>query len=139
MMDSRLAAIQELESTLRAVFRSIHKDLNALLGDQMTMAEYHLLRILHRDGSQRITDLAHDLGVSLSHVTNVTDRLENKGWVVRKRSEQDRRAVELHITETGRKRMDQLQREKEQYYRKKLSSLPTESIHTLIDLLKQLI
>lgn len=139
MMDSRLAAIQELESTLRAVFRSIHKDLNALLGDQMTMAEYHLLRILHRDGSQRITDLAHDLGVSLSHVTNVTDRLENKGWVVRKRSEQDRRAVELHITETGRKRMDQLQREKEEYYRKKLSSLPTESIRTLIDLLKQML
>lgn len=139
MMDSRLAAIQELESTLRAVFRSIHKDLNALLGDQMTMAEYHLLRILHRDGSRRITDLAHDLGVSLSHVTNVTDRLENKGWVVRKRSEQDRRAVELHITETGRKRMDQLQREKEEYYRKKLSSLPTESIRTLIDLLKQML
>jgi DNA-binding MarR family transcriptional regulator len=138
-MDNRLAAIQELESTLRTVFRSIHGDLNALLGDQMTLAEYHLLRILHQDGSRRISDLAQDLGVSMSHVTNVTDRLETNGWVVRRRSERDRRAVELHITDSARKRMEQLQREKEQYYRKKLSSLPTESIHTLIDLLKQLI
>ncbi|PRX40749.1 DNA-binding MarR family transcriptional regulator [Planifilum fimeticola] len=138
-MDSRLAAIQELESTLRAVFQSFRGELNALIGDQMTLAEYHLLRILHRDGSRRISDLAQDLGVSMSHVTNVTDRLETKGWVVRRRSEQDRRAVELHITDSARKRMEELQRKKEQYYRNKLSSLPTESIHTLIDLLKQLI
>ncbi|GAA5343844.1 MarR family winged helix-turn-helix transcriptional regulator [Planifilum fimeticola] len=138
-MDSRLAAIQELESTLRAVFQSFRGELNALIGDQMTLAEYHLLRILHRDGSRRISDLAQDLGVSMSHITNVTDRLETKGWVVRRRSEQDRRAVELHITDSARKRMEELQRKKEQYYRDKLSSLPTESIHTLIDLLKQLI
>nr|MBO2497641.1 MarR family transcriptional regulator [Bacillota bacterium] len=139
IMNSRLAAIQEFESTLRAVFRSIHKDLSDLLGDQMTMAEYHVLKILHRDGSLRITDLAHDLGVSLSHVTNVTDRLEDKGWVVRRRSERDRRSVELHITEAGRERMDQLLREKEKYFQEKLSSLPTETIHTLNDLLKRLI
>lgn len=138
-MDRRQAAIQELESTLRSVFRSIHKDIDALLGDQMTMAEYHLLKLLHRDGSLRITDLAHHLGVSPAHVTNVTDRLENKGWAVRRRSEQDRRAVVLHITEAGRKRMDRLQQKREEYFQKKLSSLSTESIYTLIDFLKRLI
>ena len=49
IMNSRLAAIQEFEIHLRAVFRSIHKDLSDLLGDQMTMAEYHVLKILHRE------------------------------------------------------------------------------------------
>lgn len=138
-MDNRKKALQELESTLRAVFRSIHKDLDALLGDQMTMAEYFLLKVLHRDGSRQISDLAQQLGVSMSHVTNVADRLSSKGWVVRKRSERDRRAVVLHITESGREQMDQLLREKEEYFQKKFSSLSTESILTLIDLLKRLL
>ncbi|MGI6125896.1 MAG: MarR family winged helix-turn-helix transcriptional regulator [Planifilum sp.] len=138
-MDERQAAIQELETTLRTVLRSIHKELDALLGDQMTMAEYHLLKLLCREGSLRISDLAHHLGVSSAHVTNVTDRLENKGWVVRRRSEQDRRSVVLHVTDAGRKRMDQLQREKEKYFQRKLSALSTESLHALIDLLKRLI
>ncbi|MDR3418657.1 MAG: MarR family transcriptional regulator [Nevskia sp.] len=44
------------------------------------------------------TALRHDSGA----LTRVIDQLEERGWVERKRSSSDRRAIELHLTDGGR-------------------------------------
>jgi DNA-binding MarR family transcriptional regulator len=139
MMENRQAAIWELTVTLRTVFRSIRKEMNTLFGEHLTSTEYHVLEKLHREGTLRISELAQHFDVSLSHITSLTDQLENKGMVVRKRSEQDRRAVELHITDAGRRQVDLLQRKKDEYFRKKFSSLSAEEIQTLTGLLKKIV
>ena len=58
-----------------------------------------------------MTDLADALGVPLSTATHTVDRLVKKGVVARDRSEQDRRVVQLELTEQG-KRLQEVFRSK---------------------------
>jgi DNA-binding MarR family transcriptional regulator len=57
------------------------------------------------DSGQRIimSNLAEALGVPLSTATHTVDRLVAKSLVVRNRSEQDRRVVQVEMSEYGRK------------------------------------
>ncbi len=50
-----------------------------------------------------MSNLAESLGVPLSTATHTVDRLVSKGLVERNRSEEDRRVVEVQMSEYGRK------------------------------------
>src|SRR5690606_30843983 len=48
------------------------------------------------------TAISREIHVSPSIVVGFIDRLEDKGWVLRQRSREDRRIVMVTATETGR-------------------------------------
>lgn len=55
-----------------------------------------------RDGPLGAGRLARALFLSPSTVVGIVDRLEEKGWVLRRRSDTDRRQVCIELTEAGR-------------------------------------
>jgi len=59
-----------------------------------------------------LAETASDLCRSLSHdngaITRMVDQLENRGFVERERSQQDRRVVNLRITDAGRAELAEL-------------------------------
>ncbi len=59
-----------------------------------------------------LVETASDLCRSMSHdngaITRVVDQLENRGFVERERSLQDRRVVKLRITDAGRAKLAEL-------------------------------
>jgi DNA-binding MarR family transcriptional regulator len=71
--------------------------------DQITLPQFRTLVVLHYGGSRRLADLAEALGVSPSTATRMCDRLVRKGLVARTRDDLDRREVNLSITGSGRK------------------------------------
>lgn len=50
-----------------------------------------------------ITELANDLGYTLSAITIAINRLEKKGYVRKIRDAEDKRSVRVKLTEQGRK------------------------------------
>lgn len=54
------------------------------------------------------TDVARFLGVANTTISSATDRLVKRGLIERERPEADRRAVALHLTAAGRRRVDAL-------------------------------
>jgi len=74
----------------------------------LTPAEVYLLQILRKKGGCSVTALAPMLGVTPGTVTNLTDRLNSKGYVVRERGEEDRRVVQIIPTEAGLKLVDKI-------------------------------
>lgn len=46
-------------------------------------------------------DLARQVNLSQATITNILDRIEKRGWVVRQRSEQDKRKVYASLTAEG--------------------------------------
>jgi DNA-binding MarR family transcriptional regulator len=61
--------------------------------------------ILHkmvRDGEQKLGDLAEQLDLTSGAITALCDKLEEKGFAIRRRMTEDRRTVLLDITEEGR-------------------------------------
>lgn len=136
MLD-RIEMSMELEQVFRLILRQIRKDLTEIWGDKINGAEFGVLKQLHKS-PQIITALAQEFDVSVSHITHVADQLENKNLVYRKRSQLDKRVVELHLTEQGRDLIQKLAEQKSEYFRKKFENLSTEELQTLLFLLHKI-
>ena len=65
-----------------------------------------------------VSRVANELNVSNSHITAVTEKLINKGFVTRSRSTSDRRVVYLEITEQGKDLVAKMEGAKNNIYKK---------------------
>src|SRR5215469_4380338 len=67
----------------------------------LTLSQYALLEGLQDRRAARVQDLAAGAGVSASTATRILDALERRGIVERARSDVDRRAVSVSLTQLG--------------------------------------
>ena len=61
-----------------------------------------MLEILADEAGQTVGSIAGRVGLAQATVTNMIDRLEERGLVVRKRSNKDRRQVKVSLTDRGK-------------------------------------
>ncbi|MFJ9773238.1 MarR family transcriptional regulator [Kitasatospora sp. NPDC101157] len=73
-------------------------------GHGVSMNELLLLLSLteRRDGTLRMSDLVKALGANQPAVSRMVARLEDAEWVVRRSAADDRRGVDVQVTEAGR-------------------------------------
>jgi DNA-binding MarR family transcriptional regulator len=94
----------------------------------LSMAQFRLLHMVHRDPERSLADIADDLGVSAPAVTKMLDVLVERGLVRRNASENDRRRVDLALTPDGRDVMRQVRKALEARVAERLAGLaPTEA------------
>ncbi|OON69555.1 MarR family transcriptional regulator [Klebsiella pneumoniae] len=101
--------------------------------------EFIVLRILNRTNKEMVSRVANELNVSNSHITAVTEKLINKGFVTRSRSTSDRRVVYLEITEQGKDLVAKMEGAKKQYLQERFSTLSEEEMNIMISISKKLI
>lgn len=92
-----------LSTTFNSVTRIEEKSLNNRLLKGLTIAEIHTLVAIGLHDSVPMKTIAARLGVTLATVNASVGKLEKKGYLTRTRSEQDRRQVLAHLTNSGRK------------------------------------
>ncbi|WP_245586228.1 MarR family winged helix-turn-helix transcriptional regulator [Solimonas soli] len=63
---------------------------------------------LHEGDALTASDLCRAMCHDNGAVTRMLDHLEQRGYVERQRSQQDRRVVELKLTANGKRKMDEL-------------------------------
>jgi DNA-binding MarR family transcriptional regulator len=68
----------------------------------LTNAQWIPLFKLHNKRASTVAELARECGLDGGAMTRTLDRLVAKGLCERVRSEDDRRVVHIHLTETGR-------------------------------------
>lgn len=79
-----------------------------LLDNDLTASQYFILQMLTDDEMRTCSELASSLGVTLSAVTNLTNKLVSKEYIERVPSQTDRRIVYLRITDQGRGYMSRM-------------------------------
>ena len=67
----------------------------------LTLSQYGLLEGLANRRAARVQELAAAAGIRASTATRILDALERRGIVRRTRSNEDRRAVSVSLTEVG--------------------------------------
>jgi DNA-binding MarR family transcriptional regulator len=93
---------EEVLAALRRIMRAVDKNSRALQrASGLTAPQLLLMRAISREGSIPVGDLARRLHVSQATVTDIVDRLEGRGLVLRARSTQDRRRVIVTLTDEG--------------------------------------
>jgi DNA-binding MarR family transcriptional regulator len=91
--------VRRFQQIAVAVFLSEVED----AGFDLTPVQYAVLAAIRTNpGADQVT-LAGVIAYDRTTITGVVDRLVQKGLLVRRASPRDRRARELHITETGEK------------------------------------
>ncbi|MGE4261448.1 MarR family winged helix-turn-helix transcriptional regulator [Shewanella fodinae] len=88
-------AIIEFYERLSSWEQSVVRDQGA------SLAQIHTVEILGANGAMRMKELADKLGITTGTLTVQVDRLVKAGLVVRQSSANDRRSVEVQLTEKG--------------------------------------
>ncbi len=87
---------------MKRAFNGVQTDVNAALAPfGLRMLTFSVLVIIADNPGLRQSQLADALSIERPNLVVVIDELEQKGLIVRNRSETDRRAYALHVTLAG--------------------------------------
>jgi DNA-binding MarR family transcriptional regulator len=112
-MDDRMRSIQRVLDCSGTLFRSLHPGQNqVLLTLELTMPQLKTLACVahERDTGATSGQAARSLGVGLSTMTGIVDRLAEQGLVIRREDPEDRRITRVLPTPRGQALVDQLLR-----------------------------
>jgi len=106
----------------------------------LELFEYDVLSALRRQGkpySLPATRLASATGLSSGAMTNRVDRLEERGFVRRRRARKDRRGVVVSLTASGRRAIDKAIQLRLDAADESLRSINAKERRELVDLLRK--
>lgn len=104
----------------------------------ITMPQAKLLYLLGAAGELHMSDLVHRLGVSLSTISGLVDRVVDQGFAVRREDPADRRQVMVGLTPAGHAFIDHFRELNARQMRELLEHLGDEDLTCVRDALAAL-
>lgn len=104
----------------------------------LTNNEMHVIDAVGIDEPKNMTQIASILSVTVGTLTTAMNSLVRKGYCARERNEDDRRIVEIHLTERGRAAYFHHRDFHQKMIRGVAADLTPEEMRTLISMLKKL-
>ena len=135
-----LAPKQRTIIHLSLIFNSINDQLNkALKAYDVSIEQFNVLRILRGQKGIAIAmkDINERMVSKMSNTTRLVDKLVNKRFVTRNICPENRRKMEILITDLGASQLQQMDMVVEQTHSKILEELSDEDIQTLNILLNK--
>lgn len=99
---------------------------------------YSVLRNLAENGPTTMVRMAALTNVTQGWITGIVDNLEERGLVVRRRSEEDRRKIDLVLTDSGMKKFKEAKKLHLDFIEQCLSGIDDLSAKTLLKSLETL-
>lgn len=97
---------QQMAENLVSIFEKVlvaeEKSLQKGYFSNLSLAEMHTLDAIGPYESRTMTETAQILGITVGTLTVSVDRLVKKGFVERRRDEEDRRVVRISLTRDGK-------------------------------------
>ncbi len=94
-----------LSETARLMRRNFNRQVQQL---NLTQAQWQILVLLARNEGMRQIQLAEALELQPISIARLIDRMQAAGWVERRPDPDDRRAVQLYLTEQANPILDQM-------------------------------
>jgi DNA-binding MarR family transcriptional regulator len=135
-----LSSDQSRQETLDAVlvelnqisFRDFQGALKRFHEGALSLVHLNLLMLLRFNGPLTMSRLAEMLDVSVASATGIVDRMEKKGVIERRRSDEDRRVVQVYVTEKGEQVFTQMQAERQSNMMKMISKISDADLRALL-------
>ena len=97
---------QQMAENLVSIFEQVlvaeEKSLHKGYFSNLSLAEMHTLDAIGPYEARTMTETAQILGITVGTLTVSVDRLVKKGFVARRRDEEDRRVVRISLTRDGK-------------------------------------
>jgi DNA-binding MarR family transcriptional regulator len=132
MNDDRSLA-QKLLGVLHRVRRRIDADLRHLDKKRVVDPAHFPVLISLKRRAYNVSELAERLEVSLPSMSKTVTALVKRGWVQRVRLQEDRRVVQLHLTDEGKAVLSEMREQAENAIADVLAPLTDEQRQRLLD------
>lgn len=94
--------VVEIEKHLRKVDYIIRKKGREILNDfNITIPQFTALQILISQGDLTVGELSQEMALACSTITDLINRMEKSGLVVRKKDKEDKRVVRVEVQPIG--------------------------------------
>ena len=103
----------------------------------ISVEQFHILRHVRR-GTNSISDLAEAKNISRPAISQAVDLLVNKGLLTRTQSTEDRRFVNLKLTDSGNALLDALFKETRAWMKELMSDLTDEELDIIANAMTSL-
>lgn len=114
---------------------------NAVITDEfkdITNNDMHVIEAIGIGKGENMSAVAKKLNITLSSLTTAVNSLVRKAYVERQRSSEDRRVVEIRLTEKGEKAYLHHEEYHNQMIKAAISEMSPEEIPILVKMLKNL-
>jgi DNA-binding MarR family transcriptional regulator len=105
----------------------------------LTSSQIGVILLLWFERARTPNEMSRVLSYDTGSMTRMLDRLERKGFLVRQRSQSDRRVVELALTQQGREAAQQLPELIAAVMTEQLRGFAPDEVTTLVNLLQRFI
>jgi len=133
--DLNLKSIIAISRAAQMLHRQASKDFK---DGGLTLAQFSVLEILYHKGDMRICEIITKTLSTSGNITVVVDNLVKQGHIQKCIDEQDRRAVNIHLTNSGRALVESIFPEHLDSMQKMFEPLDSLEKNQLITLLKKL-
>ena len=132
-------AIEELDDILFEVIMDQYQKLSSQAIDpDLKMKEHMVIEFLGRKEAAKMSKLASFFSVPPTTMTSIIDRLVKKGYLERRRSEEDRRVVLVTLSQQGEEFFAQHEKESHQGIKNIFSCLTEEELKQLVSIFTKL-
>jgi DNA-binding MarR family transcriptional regulator len=115
-MESRQHILDQLGQQMQAFKRAMMGAQGQFLTElQLTRSQLELLFVLSKSADQTVGDIAAQLHLTTSSVTQTSETLVKRGFVGRIHDQQDRRVVRLRLSPAGQKLTDGISRRRKDW------------------------
>jgi DNA-binding MarR family transcriptional regulator len=128
----REQAIDRFWETVPPLWNSVksHIRSTATANFDITVEQFHVLRYVRR-GIASVSELATAKDISRPAISQAVEVLVKKGLLTRVQSKEDRRCVELVLTEAGNNLMDTVFKETRGWMKELMSELSPDELETI--------
>ncbi|TQS76131.1 MarR family transcriptional regulator [Ornithinibacillus gellani] len=134
-----LSNIVEMEKKLRHISGAIKQSGRKILHHYpITSPQFIALQWLLEEGDLTIGELSQKNGLAFSTTTDLVDRMEKNGLVLRTRDTNDRRVVRIQVLDKGKKIIKEVIRKRQAYLGDVLETFSESEKDTLNELLTKL-
>ena len=120
-------------------FKRVHSSVFRNFG--LSFPQYNVLRVLDasQNGQNKISDVSRIMLVPGANITGLAKRLEKDGFIIKKSNPGDDRVTLLEITPKGKKTLQNIEKEKNQWLELMMHDLSKKEKVALLDMVKQIL
>jgi DNA-binding MarR family transcriptional regulator len=136
-MNERKELIVDFTKSFRYLVRTVRQDFAVEFEGYIPYNEFTVLRALEDVLTLRVSDVARRLNATNSYVTLTSEKLVQKGYIIRERNNADRRTVYLTLTKEGINLVKKMDEIVYAYYDKTFGDISNEEMITVMNILEK--
>lgn len=125
------------------LIREVSRKLDSILfpisdNNNLTIMKMKVLMEVSKQGKVNIGEIGQSLGVAGGNISNMCKNLESEGYLVRQRSHDDERVVEVSLTDKGKEVLSQVREQINVKYHPYDANITDDEYKSIVDSLRDL-